>query len=47
MALSIQSSGITFTEGFADSSACKEPDCNAGDPCSIPGLERFTGEGIG
>ena len=44
--LSIQSSGITFTEGFADSSACKEPACNAGDPSSIPGLGRFTGEGI-
>ena len=23
------------------------PDCNAGDPSSIPGSQRFTGEGIG
>ena len=25
----------------------KKSACNAGDPCSIPGLGRYTGEGIG
>ena len=30
-----------------DSSAGKEPACNAGDPGLIPGLERSPGEGIG
>ena len=30
-----------------DSSAGKEPACNAGDPDSIPGLGRSPGEGIG
>ena len=34
-------------EGFPDSSVGKEPACNSGDPSSIPGLGRFTGEGIG
>ena len=29
-----------------DSSAGKESACNAGDPSSIPGLERSSGEGI-
>ena len=29
------------------SSVCKESACNAGDPGSIPGLGRPTGEGIG
>ena len=33
--------------GFPDSSAGKESACNAGDPSSIPGLGRSTGEGIG
>ena len=33
--------------GFHDSSVSKESASNAGDPCSIPGLERSTGEGIG
>ena len=33
--------------GFPDSSAGKESACNAGDPGSIPGLGRSTGEGIG
>ena len=45
--LSIQSSGITFTEGVAGSSACKEPACKAGDPRLILGLGRSPGEGIG
>ena len=31
----------------SDSSAGKESTCNAGDPGSIPGLERSAGEGIG
>ena len=34
-------------EGFPGSSASKESACNAGDPSSIPGLERSPGEGIG
>ena len=33
--------------GFPDSSVDKESTCNAGDPSSIPGLGRSTGEGIG
>ena len=32
---------------FPDSSVAKESACNAGDPGSIPGLGRSTGEGIG
>ena len=34
-------------KGFPDSSVGKESACNAGDLRSIPGLGRFTGEGIG
>ena len=34
-------------KGLPDSSVGKEPACNAGDPGSIPGLERSPGEGIG
>ena len=34
-------------QGFPGSSAGKESPCNAGDPRSIPGLERSPGEGIG
>ena len=33
--------------GFPGSSVGKESTCNAGDPSSIPGLGRSTGEGIG
>ena len=33
--------------GFPCSSADKESACNAGDPGSIPGLGRSTGEGKG
>ena len=33
--------------GFPDSSDGKESSCNAGDPGSIPGSRRFTGEGTG
>ena len=32
---------------FPDSSVGKESSCNAGDPCSIPGLGRSLGEGKG
>ena len=32
--------------GFPDSSVSKESACNAGDPGSIPGLGRSTGEEI-
>ena len=32
--------------GFPDSSVGKESTCNAGDPRSIPGSGRFSGEGI-
>ena len=33
--------------GFPDSSVGKESICSAGDPGSIPGSEKSTGEGIG
>ena len=33
--------------GFPDSSVGKESACNAGDPGSVPGSGRSTGEGIG
>ena len=33
--------------GFPGGSAGKESACNAGDPGSIPGSRRSTGEGIG
>ena len=38
---------VIITSGFPDSSVGKESACNAGDPSSIPGLGRSTGEGIG
>ena len=38
---------LNIGEGFSDSSVGKEFTCNAGDPCSIPGLGRYPGEGIG
>ena len=38
--------GSKITVGFPSSSAGKESTCNAGDPGSIPGSGRFTGEGI-
>ena len=37
----------TGRQGFPGSSAGKESTCSAGDPGSIPGLGRSTGEGIG
>ena len=33
--------------GLSDSSVGKESTCDSGDPGSIPGLGRSTGEGIG
>ena len=33
--------------GFPDDSVNKESACNAGDPASIPGLGRSSGEGNG
>ena len=36
-----------FHLGFCDSSVSKESTCNAGDPGSIPGSGRSTGDGIG
>ena len=33
--------------GFPRGSDGKESVCNAGDPCSIPGLEKSPGEGHG
>ena len=36
-----------MTLGFPGSSVGKESACNAGDPSSIPGSVRPTGEGIG
>ena len=33
--------------GFPDSSVAKESACNPGDPSSIPGSGRSSGEGIG
>ena len=38
---------IHFLMDFPGSSAAKESTCNTGDPGSIPGLGRSTGEGIG
>ena len=38
--------GSKITVGFPSSSAAKESTCNAGDPGSIPGSGRFTGEAI-
>ena len=37
----------TVEWGFPHSSVGKESACNAGDPGSIPGLERWPGEGNG
>ena len=39
--------GIGSCGGFPDSSIGKESTCNAGDPCSIPGLGRSPGKGKG
>ena len=38
---------LVYIEGFPDNSVGKESACNEGDPSSIPGLGRSTGEGIG
>ena len=39
--------GLNILHSFPDSSVGKESACNAGDPGSIPGSGRSTGEGIG
>ena len=39
--------GKVSEKGFPASSVSKESACNAGDPGSIPGSGRSTGEGIG
>ena len=38
---------MSTTMGFPDSSVRKESACNAGDPDSIPGSRRSSGEEIG
>ena len=38
---------LTYGRGFPDSSVGKESTCNAGDPSSIPGSGRSSGEGLG
>ena len=38
---------LQVKNGFPGSSVDKESTCNAGDPGSIPGLERSAGEGVG
>ena len=38
---------ILNVKGLPDSSVGKEPACNTGDPSSIPGSGRSSGEGIG
>ena len=38
---------FSVNEGFPDNSVGKESACNAGDPSSIPGSGRSTGERIG
>jgi len=43
----LSSVSLTGQRGFPDSSVGKESTCNAGDPGSIPGLGRSTGEGKG
>ena len=42
-----KSTTSTINLGFPDSSVGKISACNAGDPCSIPGLGRSAGEGLG
>ena len=41
------STSPSLLSGFPDSSVGKESACNAGDPGSIPGAGRSSGEGIG
>ena len=38
---------LSLQKGFPDGSVGKESICNAGDPGSIPGSGRSTGEGTG
>ena len=39
--------GMRVRCDYADNSVGKESACNAGDPSSVPGPGRSTGEGIG
>ena len=43
----IQFASLSYRGSFPGSSTGKESACNVGDPSSIPGSERSTGEGIG
>ena len=38
---------LEMITGFPQGSVSKESACNAGDPCSIPGLGRAPREGVG
>ena len=38
---------MSYLNGFPESTVGKEFICNAGGPCSNPGLGRSTGEGVG
>ena len=38
---------VPYSLGFPGRSAGKKSACNAGDPRSVPGSERYPGEGIG
>ena len=44
--MSIQIDDSHPREGFPDGSVGKDSACNTGDPSSIPGLGRSSGEGI-
>ena len=45
--MSVNYTSVFLNRGFSDSSVGKESACDAGDPSSIPGLGKCTGEGIG
>ena len=42
-----ENGALSISKGFPHSSVIKESTCNAGDPVSIPGLGRSSGEGTG
>ena len=46
-ARTLESVAIFYSLGFPYSSVGKESACNAGDPGSIPGSRKSSGEGIG
>ena len=43
----LNSKKLSIIRGFPGGSDSKESTCNLGDPGSIPGLERYSGEGNG